>query len=276
MRGHRGRGDPCRLSDRAHRRDNGTAVRPVRPRGCGVLRSVGLPAVARPRRSGPGSATDSADGALPTFPPGPHHARVPGGGRADPDPAARRQARSDGLADQPDADPDLCAVDAHRRADADVEPRRRGQLLYRAAYLRPAGPAAAGPRPDPGDPGPGRPQPAVGAHPVRRALGPEPVELAARVLLLVRGRHGARGAHRQPYRLAAAVGAQAGADGGHRGGGVHGGGVTARRSERAHAEHHRPVHLKTAMGAVSPARCWRLWCWTNPARRTASSAARLW
>ncbi len=59
LRGRRRRRHPRRVPDRAHRRDHGPAVRPVRPGRRGVLRAVGLPAVARPRRRGARSAAAS-------------------------------------------------------------------------------------------------------------------------------------------------------------------------------------------------------------------------
>ena len=55
-----------------------------------------------------------------------------------------------------------------------------------------------------------------GADPVRRALRRQSDELAAGVLLVVRGGHAAGGADCQPDRLGAPTGAAAGADGGHR------------------------------------------------------------
>ena len=186
MRGRRRRRHPRRVPDRPHRRDHGPAVRPVRPRRCGVLRAVGLPVVARPRRRGARSAAASADGALPAVAHRPHHAGLPGCGRGDSDAAARRQGRSDGLAGEPVADPDLCAADADRGADPDVEPVRRGRLLPGAAVACAAGATTAGACPHPGDRGGGGGQPRLGADPVRRAVRHQSAELAARVLLVVR------------------------------------------------------------------------------------------
>ena len=69
----------------------------------------------------------------------------------DPVAAARRQRRPDGVAGQSDADPDLRAADADRRADPDVEPVGRGELLPGAAAAGAAGAPAAGARAHPGD-----------------------------------------------------------------------------------------------------------------------------
>ena len=139
MRRRRSGRHPRRLSDRSHRRDHGPAVRPVRPRRCGVLCAIGLSVVAWPRCRRARSAAGPADGALPAVTHRPHHAGLPGCGRGDFDVAPRRQGRSHGVAGEPVADPDLCAADADRRADPDVEPVRRGRLLPGAAV-----PCAAG------------------------------------------------------------------------------------------------------------------------------------
>ena len=86
-------------------------------------------------------------------------------------PAARREGRPDRLAGQPVADPDLRAVDADRRADPDVEPGRRGELLPGVARDRAAGAAGrrAGANPRAGRRG--RIEPGLGPHPVRHPVG---------------------------------------------------------------------------------------------------------
>ena len=78
------------------------------------------------------------------------------------------------------------------RADPDVEPVGRGQLLPGAAAAGAAGATAAGARPDAGASPPlAVAEPGLGADPVRRPVRRQPAELAARVLLVVRRGHAA-------------------------------------------------------------------------------------
>ena len=217
MRRRRRRRHPRRIPDRSHRRDRGQAVRPVRPRRCGVLRAVGLSVVAWPRRRRPRSAAGPADGALPAVTHRAHHAGLPGCGRGDSFVAARRQGRSHGVAGEPVADPDLRAADPDRGADPDVEPVGRGRLLPGAAVPCTAGATTAGAGPDPGHRRGGGRQLRVAAHPLRHAVRRQSVQLATSLLLLVRGGHAARRADGDPDRVAAPTGPAPGADGRHRG-----------------------------------------------------------
>ena len=91
---------------------------------------------------------------------------------------------------------------------------------------------------------------AVAADPRRTALRCQPAELAAGVPVVVRGGHAARGADRQPDRVDASAGPAPGGDGGHRGGRLPGGGLTAGRPGRPHAGHGRSVHRQDGDGAI--------------------------
>ena len=201
---------------------------------------VGFPVVARTRRGGPGSGQAPADRSLSEIAGGPHHAGLSGGRRRDPDAVARLGSRQpDRLAREPDAHPDLCAADPDRRADPDVEPVRRGQLLPGLAHLRVGGPPHSGARPGTHD---RRARGAqlgmeLGAHPCR--LRPEPTELATGVLLVVRRGHVAGRVGPQSDRVAAPAGPPTGADRRRRGAGVSGGGVAAGGSGGA-GSGHRP------------------------------------
>ena len=173
---------------------------------------------------------------------GPHHARVPGRGRGDPDPAARRQGRPDRLAGQPVADPDLRAADADRGADPDVEPGRRGELLPGPACVRAAGAPGAGAGTDSRARRRRRVEPRLGADPVRHPGRGQLAELAARVPVLVRRGHAAGRTDRDPGRLATPAGQEANRDGRRRGRRVPGRGLAAGGPRRPDARHRAPVH----------------------------------
>ena len=151
LRRHRCGDHPRGLSDRAHHVEHGSPARTLRSGRGGVLRPLGLPAVARSRRGGARTSPHPAHGPLPAVEDRPHHAGLPGGGRGDPHALSRDQRRPDGVAGQSHADSDLRAVDVDLRTDADVESVGRGQLLPRASVLGAVGAAAAGAGSDPGD-----------------------------------------------------------------------------------------------------------------------------
>ena len=156
----------------------------------------------------------AADGPLPALQDRPHHARLPGGGRGDPHAVPRRQRRPDGVAGQPDADPDLRAADVDVRADADVEPVGRGQLLSGAAGAGAAGAAAAGAGEDPGHPGRRAGELRLGTDPdlsvpVRR----QSADVAACLLLVVRRGHADRRTDGDARGVGAPAGPAPGADG---------------------------------------------------------------
>ena len=155
-----------------------------------------------------------ADGALSAVPDRAHHAGLPGRGGRDPVAVARRQQGPDGLAGQSLADPDLRAADADRRADADVEPVGRGDLLSGAAVPRVCGAVAAGAGADPGDRRRSRWRASRwGLLPVHGAVRRQSADVAACLLLVVRRGNGAGRVDGRPGRVGAPVGAAAGADG---------------------------------------------------------------
>ena len=171
---------------------------------------VGISVVARACGGGAGHRHAPAYGSLPALAGGPHHAGLPGGGRGDPDPAARLGPRQPHrVVGQSDAHPDLCAADSDRRPHPDVEPVRRGQLLPGAAGAGVAGPPDSGRRPRAGDRRTRGAQLGVGlaaaGHAGRRPRR-QPDGLAAGVLLVVRRGNGAGRVGAQSGRLAAPTG----------------------------------------------------------------------
>ena len=237
------RGDGCgphprRIPDRNPGGRAGAAAAPFRSGRRGVLRAVRVPAVARPRRSRPRDAAPAGHRALPAVAPGPHHAGLPGRGGDHLDPAPGGQPRQQhGLAGQPHADPGVCAADADRRADPDVEPVGRGELLPGAAGAGLPGLPVAGAGPGSGDRGGGGGQPGLGsaAHPDRR--GGQLPQLAAGLRVLVRRRDAAGGVDRQPGRLAAPAGPQPVGDLRDRTGGLPDFGLPAGRAQEPGSGH---------------------------------------
>ena len=209
MRGHGSGAHPRRIPDRNLQRCDGAAAAPLRPCGRGVLRALRLPAVAGPRRRGPRTAAPPTDRSLSAVAAGAHHARLPGRRHRHPDPAARGQPRQpDGVAGQPHPDAGLCPADPDRRADPDVEPVGRGELLPGAADPGLAGPRASGACPPPGDRRGGAGQPGLGSAADPHTAGRQLPQLAAGLRVVVRRGHAAGRMDRQSAELGAQAGPQ--------------------------------------------------------------------
>lgn len=117
------------------------------------------------------------------------------------------------LAGQPDAHTAVYPANPHRRFDTDVEPGGRGRVLHRvarhrAAHAKGAG-RVAGSAPDGGGSG----EPRLVVHSLSPARRHQSVDVAARLLLLVRRRDAAGRMERGSALLGAASGPSAGAAG---------------------------------------------------------------
>ena len=242
MRGHGCGAHPCGIPNRDLRRCGGTSAAPIRSGRRGVLRVVGLPAVARSRGGRARTASSARYRTLSAVPAGSHHAGLPVRRCGDSDAVARGQPRqSHRLVGQSDPDPGVRSADIDRRADSDVEPVGGGQFLSGAADPGVGGLSASGPRSGTGDRGGGSAQSWVGpaAHPHRH--GRELSQLATGVRVLVRGRDAACGVDGEPGRLAAPTGPQLAGHHGDRTGGLSGLGIAPGRAGGSGSGHPQPV-----------------------------------
>ena len=243
MRGTRRGGHPRGTADRYQSRPDRSVADPAGLGRRGLLRAVRISAVAIARSDRPRCAAGAADRPLPALTAGPDHAGVPADRAGGADTAARCAQRGTlGVAGQPDPHPGVRAQDVVRRAEPDVEPVGRDELLSGTAAVGVGGGPVAGAGPGAGDR-------AGCAGQFRLGLSADPdqqwrqsAELGPGLCGLVRRRNVVGRMDLSADELVARVGAPSSADVHPGAGGLSGGGVPTGGAADAQTCHRRTVH----------------------------------